>query len=243
MPAVAHLRELVRTYEVTVYTTTLMSTLMRCLLRAPTHEALGRPLRWVLTETANVFQKTRGRRGHFWGRRDRACLVEADTPALAALRSLDRNPVRAGIVTDLTTYSWSRSAAYVLETSNPLITFHPSYLALSPYPKSRQRQYRALVAPNPDLIADTHDPRWSTKRAVGTAAFVARYTPAAWPPQNCFPASANSYTWREKGVRYLSLRGRGSVSAQGCAPAPAGSRRRAGRWGQCGRIPPGGGEP
>jgi putative transposase len=224
----AHLRELVRTYEVAVYATTLMSTHMHCLLQAPTHEALGRPLRWVLTETAKAFHKARGWRGHFWERRDRACLVEEDSSALAALRSLDRNPVRAGIVTDLTTYSWSRCAAYALETPNPLITFDPSYLALSPYPKSRQRQYRALVAPSPDPIADAHDPRWSTRRTVGTAAFVARYTPTAWPPQNCFRASANSYTWREKGVRYLFGQKQKRRSDQGHRANQLASGRRAG---------------
>ena len=41
----AHLRELVRTYEVTVYAYALMSNHVHVLLQAPTHEALGRPLR------------------------------------------------------------------------------------------------------------------------------------------------------------------------------------------------------
>ncbi len=51
---VSHLRELVRTYEVTVYAYTLMSNHVHLLLQAPTHEALGRPLRWFMTETARV---------------------------------------------------------------------------------------------------------------------------------------------------------------------------------------------
>ncbi len=173
----AHLREMRRTYEVTLYAYTLMSNHMHLLLQAPTRDALGRPLRWVLTETAKAFHRARGRRGHFWERRYRAVVVEGDLYALAALRYLDRNPVRAGLVADPPTYPWSSCAAYALGTPNPLITFHPSYLALSPYPKIRQRQYRALLAPSPDPTADARDPRWSTQRAVGTTAFVARYTP------------------------------------------------------------------
>ena len=100
----AHLRELVRTYEITLYAYTLMSNHVHLLLQAPTHDALGRPLRWFMTETARAFHKARGRRGHFWERRYRSCLVEEDTYALAALRYLDRNPVRAGLVNDPTIY-------------------------------------------------------------------------------------------------------------------------------------------
>jgi putative transposase len=100
-----------------------------------------------------------------------------DRYALAALRYMDRNPVRAGLVEDPVAYPWSSCAAYAMGTSNRLITFHPSYLALSPYPKVRQRHYRTLLAPSDDPIADGRDPRWTTQRAVGSPAFVARFAP------------------------------------------------------------------
>ena len=174
---VAHLRELVRTYEVTLYAYTLMSNHVHLLMQAPTHEALGRPLRWFMTETAKAFHQARGRRGHFWERRYRACLVEDDVYALAALRYLDRNAVRAGLVNDPTTYPWSSCTAYALGTPNRIITFHPSYLALSRYAKVRQRQYHTLLAPSEDPRADTRDPRWSTQRAVGSPAFMVPYVP------------------------------------------------------------------
>jgi putative transposase len=173
----AHLRELVRTYEITLYASTLMSNHVHLLLQAPTHDALGRPLRWFMTETARAFHKARGRRGHFWERRYRSCLVEEDTYALAALRYLDRNPVRAGLVDDPTTYPWSSCAAYALGTPNQVITFHPSYLALSPYGKVRRRHYATLLVPSEDPRADARDPRWSTQRAVGSPTFMAPYVP------------------------------------------------------------------
>ena len=173
----AHLHARGRTYEVTVYAYTLMSNHLHLLVQAPTHEALGRPLRWFMPETARAFHKARGRRGHCWERRYRAVVVEDELYVLAALRYLDRNPVRAGLVSDPTSYPWSSCAAYTLGVANPVTTLHPSYLALSPYPKVRQRQYRALLAPSPEPNADARDSRWSSQRAVGTAAFVARYTP------------------------------------------------------------------
>ncbi len=173
----AHLREMVRTYDVILYAYTLMSNHLHLLLQAPETHPLGRPLRWFMTETAKAFHKTRGRRGHFWERRYRAVVVEDDLYALAAIRYLDRNPVRAGLVVDPAAYPWSSCATYAVGTPNALVTLHASYLALSPYPAVCQRHYRAILAPSPNSLADARDPRWTTQRAVGTAAFVARYTP------------------------------------------------------------------
>ena len=87
----AHLRELVRTYGVTLYAYILMSNHVHLLLQAPPQDALGRPLRWFMAENARAFHHARGRRGHFWVWRSRACLVEEDTYAFAALRYLRKD--------------------------------------------------------------------------------------------------------------------------------------------------------
>jgi putative transposase len=172
-----HLRAMVRTYEVVVYAYTLMANHVHLLLQASKTDALGRPLRWFLTQTAKAFHKARGRHGHFWERRYHACLVEDELYALAALRYLDWNPVRAGLVPEPSIYPWSSCAAYAFGSPNPVISCHPSYLALSPYPAVRQRHYRTLLAPSDTPEADAHDPRWSRQAAVGTPAFLARHLP------------------------------------------------------------------
>ena len=65
----AHLREMRRTYDITLYAYTPMSNHIHLLLQAPKLDALGRPLRWFMTETAKAFHRARGRRGHLWERR------------------------------------------------------------------------------------------------------------------------------------------------------------------------------
>jgi hypothetical protein len=76
--------------------------------------------------------------------------------------------VRAGLVDDPPAYPWSSCAAYALGTPNRLISLHPSYLALCPYAKVRQRHYRALLAPSEDPRTDAWDPPcWTSQRAVG----------------------------------------------------------------------------
>ena len=164
-----------RTYEVMLCRYTLMADHVRLLLQTPRTDPLARPLRWFFRETTRDWQRLHGRQGHFWGRRYWACLVDDDRYALAALRYLDRNPVRAGLVADPAAYPWSSCAAYALGAPNPLITLHPSYLALSRYPKVRQRHYRALLAPSDDPRADARDSRWTTARAIGTTTFLAPY--------------------------------------------------------------------
>jgi putative transposase len=171
----AQLAAMVRTYEVTLYAYTLMANHVHLLLQAPRADPLARPLRWFFRETTRAWQRTHGRQGHFWERRYWACLVDDDAYALAALRYLDRNPVRAGLVEDPAAYPWSSCAVYALGAATPLVSLHPSYLALSPYPKVRQRHYRTLLAPADDPRADARDPRWTTARAVGAAAFLARH--------------------------------------------------------------------
>lgn len=185
---------MIRTYDVTLYAYTLMANHVHLLLQAPKADALGRPLRWFMTETAKAFHRIRDRRGHFWERRYHACLVEEDTYALAALRYLDRNPVRAGVVEDPTAYAWSSCAAYAWGRTNPLVTWHPSYLALSAYPKVRQRHYRNLLASSTDPRADARDPRWTTRRAIGSPAFMARFIRRRGRPKKFVPGNAESGT-------------------------------------------------
>jgi putative transposase len=173
----AHLHEMCRTYDLVVYAYTLMGNHVHLLLQAPTREALGRPLGWFLTQTAKAFHRARGTRGHFWEHRYGACLVEDDLYALAALRYLDRNPVRAGLAAEPSAYAWSSCPAYAQGSPDPLIIYHPSYLALSPYAAVRQRHYRTLLAPSDDPRADGRDPRWTSQRVIGSPAFLAKHLP------------------------------------------------------------------
>ena len=168
----AHRRERIRTDAGTLCASTRMTNPGHLLLQAPTHAALGRPLRWCMTEPARAFHQARGRRGHFWERRSRSCLVEEDPAALAARRSLDRNPVRAGLGTDPTTSAWSRCAASALGTPHRVIPVPPSYRALSVSAKVRRRHSAALLAPSEAARVDARDPRagppgvpWAARRS------------------------------------------------------------------------------
>jgi putative transposase len=173
-----NLGEMSSAYGVKLFAYTLMSSHIHLLLQAPAADVLGRPLRWFMTQTAKTFHRIRNRSGHFWERRYRACLVEDDLYALAALRYMDRNPLRAGIVEDPATYAWSSCASYAMGAPNRLIHFHPSYLALSPYAKVRQRHYRAILTPSSEPNLDARDSRWTSQGAVGSSEFLKSHHPS-----------------------------------------------------------------
>jgi len=177
----AHLAEMAHAYTVTLYGYTLMANPVHLLLQAPRTDPLARPLRWFFRETTRAWQRTHGRQGHFWERRYWACLGEDDRYALAALRYLDRNPVRAGLLDDPTGYPWSSCATYTLGAPNPLITFHPSYLALSRYPKFASAT-TAPCSPRATILAPMHGiragrPRGPLARPPSSGATVCRALP------------------------------------------------------------------
>jgi hypothetical protein len=87
----------------------------------------------------------RNRCGHFWERRFRAYLVEDDLYALAALRYMDRNPVRAGIVEDPGTYAWSSCASYALFDIQPQCSYNQTAIKEFIFRIRRRRKNFASV--------------------------------------------------------------------------------------------------
>ncbi len=114
--------------------------------------------------------------------------------------------------------------SYALGTPSRLITFHPSYLALRPYPQVRQRQSRTLLLACADPRLDARDPRWTTQRAVDSPAFLNTTSPhggieVLFP---CLPKFKYSEAERCP-VPFV----RATVEARGC---PAGRSRQTSNW-------------
>ncbi len=71
------------------------------------------------------------RTGTMWEGRFKSALVDSEHYALACYRSIERNPIRAGIVTSPREYRWSSHARNAHGTHEPLITPHAAYLSLA----------------------------------------------------------------------------------------------------------------
>src|SRR5262245_45608056 len=86
-----------------------------CVVAVPAREdSLSILLRRVQGRYAQYYNARTGRSGHLWQNRFFACML-GPTHLWAALRYVERNPVRAGIVQHATEYPWSSAAAHVAE--------------------------------------------------------------------------------------------------------------------------------
>jgi len=85
--------------------------------------------------------------GHFWGDRFHSTIVQDDKHMLACLRYIDRNPVKAGLVTHPQNWSYTSYSVYAHGQKHEilLIHHHPIYLALASNEEKRQKLYLDFV--------------------------------------------------------------------------------------------------
>jgi REP-associated tyrosine transposase len=99
------------------------------------------------TAYAKYFNHRYNTSGHFWGGRFGSEVVQEDQHMLACLRYIDRNPVKAGLVTNPSEWSLSTYHYYASGKEHTFlkIEYHPLYLELGPDPVSRCRAYQDFV--------------------------------------------------------------------------------------------------
>ena len=83
-----------------------------------------------------------GRTGTLWEGRFKSCLVDTERYALTVQRYIELNPVRAAMVDAPETYRWSSACASLGLLEDPMLSFHPVYMALGSDPATRAVIYR-----------------------------------------------------------------------------------------------------
>jgi len=119
-----------------------------------TPQRLGAISTWmqdVGRDYVRLVNSARRRTGTLWEGRFHSCLVDTDRHLLTCMRYIEFNPVRAGMVTDATDYTWSSCRANALGQLNALLKPHATYLALGGSVPERCAAYRGLFALTRDL--------------------------------------------------------------------------------------------
>ena len=83
-------------------------------------DSLGVVFRRVHGRYAQYLNVRRGRSGHLWQNRFFSCALDGDHLS-AALRYVERNPVRAGLVAEAESYIWSSARAHLTGNRNALL--------------------------------------------------------------------------------------------------------------------------
>jgi len=76
-------------------------------------EALSRFMQWLLTSHVRRYHQRRGTSGHVWQGRYKSFLIQRDAHLLIAIRYVERNPVRAGLVDSAADWRWSSHQARI----------------------------------------------------------------------------------------------------------------------------------
>lgn len=84
-------------------------------------DSLARALKQTHMRYSHYFNNKKGQSGHLWqGRFYSCCLDEAHL--FAAVRYVENNPVRAGLVMRAEDYPWSSAASHVSGGENPILS-------------------------------------------------------------------------------------------------------------------------
>ena len=132
-------------YPAQLYHYCLMSNHIHLLLEIVQGDQLPKFMQFVLQGYARWFGKRMRYSGHVWQGRYKSPHIAQESYYLEAGRYIERNPLRAKLVTALSDYPWSSYPFYASGTPNPLLTEDPYYVQLGATPSRRQAAYQDFV--------------------------------------------------------------------------------------------------
>ena len=142
----AGLRELLAKTECALHAYCLMTNHVHLLLTPSNSSACASLMRNAGQRYVQYFNRRYRRSGTLWEGRFRSCIVDSADYVIACYRYIELNPVRAGMTSSPTAYTWSSHAGNSGRVRNSLLTPHAEYLALGANEASRHNAYRSLFA-------------------------------------------------------------------------------------------------
>jgi len=140
------LEEHARRFKVAVHAYVLMSNHFHLL--ATPEDATGIPqmMQAIGRQYVRYFNRAHSRTGTLWEGRFHSSVVDTQTYLLRCYRYVERNPVRAGMVTQPRDYTWSSHKANAYGDRDDLVKPHAVYTALAAGEGERRQFYRNLFA-------------------------------------------------------------------------------------------------
>lgn len=177
------LREVCAAQAVLVHAYALLPDQVWLLLTPPSAQALSRAMQSLGRRYVIWHNQRHGRSGTLWQGRFQACVLEADSHLLKAMRYVERQPVLAGLALDLLGSPDTSAAHHLGVRRDALITDHPLYWALGNTPFDREASYRHW-AQQEDSAQDMQQWESAVRQGsvLGSAAFLARLQAGAQRP-------------------------------------------------------------
>jgi putative transposase len=160
-------------HGVTIYSYTPMINHFHMLIRIENEADLSKVMCQFKVLYAKLFNKKYNLSGHFWGDRFKSCIVQDDQYALACLRYIDRNAVKAGLVDHPGKWYLTTFNSYAYGQTHPILQLkpHPSYLAQASNRTKRRAFYLSFVIREDELSDELHG-KLHRLQIFGSAEFV-----------------------------------------------------------------------
>ncbi len=123
----------------------LMTDHFHLLLRPESGQSISRILQSLTVAHTWRYHKRHQGSGHVWQGRFKSPVVQDDEHLLMVLRYIERNPLRAKLITDPAEYPWSSFACHGLGQDDPLLSPFPEWQELGGTDAERRRRWRAKV--------------------------------------------------------------------------------------------------
>jgi putative transposase len=125
----------------------LMSNHFHLLVQLERANSLPRIAQALLFGYSSYYRKRRGYVGHLWQGRYKSPLIEKESYLLQCAAYIERNPLRAGMVGNLSDYPWSSYPYYALGRNDSIIDKNPLYDEhFGVLEQEARGRYRAFIA-------------------------------------------------------------------------------------------------
>lgn len=151
------IRENLVSFKIDILNYCFMPNHLHLLIQAQIALDLGKFMKAVLQVYANEFRRKYKSVGYVYQNRYKSKLIDSDAYLLECSRYIERNPLRANLVTDLSEYPWSSFFSYAMGKADDIITLsNPMYLELGESAPVRQEAYKKYIYQERpyDLIVD-----------------------------------------------------------------------------------------
>jgi len=138
-------KDMIRKYKESlsfdVYHYCLMPNHFHLLIRIFEAKDLPAIMKGICQSYANHYRRTHGRIGYLFQNRYKSIYIDRDAYLLECARYIERNPLRANMIKNLSEYPWSSYNHYVGNRTDDIITMDPLYATLAKTSKERRDAY------------------------------------------------------------------------------------------------------
>jgi putative transposase len=140
------LRRARRVHGCAIHAYVLMADHFQLLVTPKSEGAVGRMMSQLGAAYVRHFNASTGRSGALWRGREPVRPIAGNAALLRCQRTLELEPVRAGLVDSPGLYRWSSYRHNALGDRDPLVAPHAHYLRLARNDAGRRQRWQALVA-------------------------------------------------------------------------------------------------